>query len=403
MPRWEPKNEAEIELAIKENALAESHALDLKREFGLTDRARKEMACDLASFAVDGGALLVGVAEDKPEHRFSPVPQPLEGLVERVELSARQRVDPPLEVRPREIPSLADPARGYLWVDVPASPEAPHMVDGIYYGRGERTRQRLSDAEVVRLHERRRGAAGRVSAALDDEVSRDHLGPEHRKNGHLWVAAVPRTAPDELAVPLLASADPGFLLQAVAATDRFVPRSFRSYAPSVSRLSMTRRVAGGSGVSSYEAAGPGRTPQADAGGVDPEHNLVDLTVREDGQVRLTMGRATTMRGEQLVVLDGLVYAWVIRAAGLAGFVATRTGYRGSWDFAARVDRLRGAVSSAASGGDPWGSAPVYDREAWTATTTARSAEVIDEPRRVADRLLSSFLRALGSQPHITQA
>jgi hypothetical protein len=223
---------------------------------------------------------------------------------------------------------------------VPASPEAPHIVDGVYYGRGERTRKRLSDPEVVRLHERRRGSAPLLSAALEDEVTRDHLGPEQRRNGHLWVAAVPLTAQHELAVPLLASEAPGLLLAAIARVDNLVPRHFRDHAPPVGYLSVSRRVVGGRAVSSYVAAGPGRSMHVGAGGADGEQNLVDLTVREDGQVRLTMGRATALRQDRLLVLDGLVYAWVIRVAGMTGFVATETGYRGSWGFAVRVDRLR---------------------------------------------------------------
>jgi hypothetical protein len=244
---------------------------------------------------------------------------------------------------------------------VPASPEAPHIVDGVYYGRGERTRKRLSDPEVVRLHERRRGSAPLLSAALEDEVTRDHLGPEQRRNGHLWVAAVPLTAQHELAVPLLASeaprAPPG------GHSPRRQPRSppLPRPCPPVGYLSVSRRVVGGRAVSSYVAAGPGRSMHVGAGGADGEQNLGDLTVREDGQVRLTMGRATALRQDRLLVLDGLVYAWVIRVAGMTGFVATETGYRGSWGFAVRVDRLRGAVSSTLTANDVFGEgAPIYD-------------------------------------------
>jgi hypothetical protein len=77
-------------------------------------RERKETGRDLTSFAIDGGVLLIGVAEDKGKHRFVLAPQPLEGLVERVELIARQPIDPPLHVQPREIPSSTNPTRGYL-------------------------------------------------------------------------------------------------------------------------------------------------------------------------------------------------------------------------------------------------------------------------------------------------
>ncbi|MET9318313.1 ATP-binding protein [Kribbella sp. NPDC003505] len=152
MPRWRPSTEKELLAAIEDGLLRETHYLDMKRETGSSSGERKETARDLSSFAVDGGALLVGVEEDKENRTWRLRPQPLEGLAEKLEQIATQLVDPPLFITADEIPAEADASTGYLFVQVPGSARAPHMVEGIYYGRGDRTRIRLSDAEVVRHH-----------------------------------------------------------------------------------------------------------------------------------------------------------------------------------------------------------------------------------------------------------
>ncbi len=133
-----PRSEADLQRAIDGALLRETHYLDCKRESGETSGERKETARDLASFAIDGGALLVGVDEDKNNRSFSLAPQPLTGLVERVEDIAATIIDPPLDVTPYEIKSEQQQGCGYLLVEVRPSPFAPHMVDGVYYGRGEK-------------------------------------------------------------------------------------------------------------------------------------------------------------------------------------------------------------------------------------------------------------------------
>ena len=148
---WLPRSEEDLVQALDAGDVAESNRLDMKASIGDSDRARKETAKDLASFAVDGGALLIGVREDKDNQVFVPAPIDLRAAVERIEQIAANRVDPPLVVHPREIASK-EQGVGYLWVDIPSSPDAPHMVEGRYYGRGERTNRILTDADVLRLH-----------------------------------------------------------------------------------------------------------------------------------------------------------------------------------------------------------------------------------------------------------
>lgn len=62
---WRPRSEPDIQRAIDDALLSETHYLDCKREIGAAPGARKETARDLASFDIDGSALLIGVDEDK--------------------------------------------------------------------------------------------------------------------------------------------------------------------------------------------------------------------------------------------------------------------------------------------------------------------------------------------------
>ncbi len=124
---WNPRTEADIRAALEARDVSESNVLDMKAVIGDKDSERRETAKDLASFAVDGGALLIGVAEHKDTRTFEAVPIALHDVIERIEQIAANRVDPPLVVRPREIPSDKE-GLGYVWVDIPASPDAPHMV-----------------------------------------------------------------------------------------------------------------------------------------------------------------------------------------------------------------------------------------------------------------------------------
>lgn len=167
---WRPRSEAELQAAIAAGGLEETHTFEVKQDVPATKAGGKELARDLAQFGIDGGILLVGVAEPKDaSSQWEPAPVPLRGLSERIEQVARSTIDPPLQIRVNQLPSSDDPATGYIVVDVPASPQAPHMVDSIYYGRGNKMRHRLSDAEVLRLHAARRGAEEQINRLLDTD------------------------------------------------------------------------------------------------------------------------------------------------------------------------------------------------------------------------------------------
>jgi predicted HTH transcriptional regulator len=151
--RWRPATLQELETAINNGLIEENHFLDFKRELKPPGQsANREFAKDIAAFAVDGGVILVGVDEGPP---VSVNPIPLQGLAERVEQIGLMTVTEPVSVTTTLLRTADDQQSGVLVIEVPASPRAPHMVDGRYYARGDKTNIVLSDQEVLRFHQRR--------------------------------------------------------------------------------------------------------------------------------------------------------------------------------------------------------------------------------------------------------
>jgi hypothetical protein len=72
-PRWIPKTEADLQAAVDGGLFEESHHLDLKKAPN-SKGDNKELARDLASFAVDGGTLIIGVQENKKSRTFELAP-----------------------------------------------------------------------------------------------------------------------------------------------------------------------------------------------------------------------------------------------------------------------------------------------------------------------------------------
>ena len=154
--KWIPTDEAALRAAFDQGLLDERNWCDLKSMVGTTSGASTGIAKDLASFAVDGGTIVVGLDETAPEG--NPLhPVELDGLAEHIEQISHTRVHPPLLIDCTPVPAgeQASPGTGYLIVHIPASPQAPHQVDGVYYGRGDKTNRRMSDPEVERLFQRR--------------------------------------------------------------------------------------------------------------------------------------------------------------------------------------------------------------------------------------------------------
>lgn len=85
LPRWQPRTIEDVQTAIDNGTMRERHWLDAKAEVGTSDSTKKGLAKDLASFANDGGGVLIGIREDKSTQTLTVEPVPLDGLAETVD------------------------------------------------------------------------------------------------------------------------------------------------------------------------------------------------------------------------------------------------------------------------------------------------------------------------------
>jgi len=390
--------------AVEDDLLVESHYIDVKREAGASLGARKETARDLASFGMDGGALLIGLEEDKPKRTWQPKPQPLAGLPERLEQIATATVDPPLFILTTVIPSRDDASRGYVHAEVPPSANAPHMVEGVYYGRGDKTRVRLSDAQVVAQHARRESLDALVGRLLDEEVARDPVPQPEQETGRLYLVAQPLAAGRGAARELARGHDLDLRQGLFLAAERVLPGVLQQWAPSPQDASQLVRRAQGTALISRSSSGAGRTLLKDTA-YSTERDLLDMELREDGGLRVLIGRMTDTRRHQrvlgepeVVITEGLAVGYALRCVHWATLVGGATGYRGSWAFGMHARGLRGHMSSKVFE-DIWGQGDGtrYDLDSYREVTTSVHLEMLEQPWAVAERLVGRLVRGLGTE------
>src|SRR6266498_313146 len=100
---WLPNDETQLQDALDQGTFKERHTLDFKTALPAGKGTNKELAKDLAQFAIDGGVLVVGVDDNNKTVPPRLTPVDLDGLKERVDQVARCIPDPPMHVRTDEI------------------------------------------------------------------------------------------------------------------------------------------------------------------------------------------------------------------------------------------------------------------------------------------------------------
>jgi len=407
-PRWQPVSLDDVGTAAGQGLLLESHHLEVKRELGEGPRVNRELARDLAALATDGGSLLIGVAEETSTSVMTVEPVGLDGLAERVEQVARSIVDPPLAVVATALRDPSDRGRGVLLVQVPASGEAPHMVDGRYYGRGNTTKHTLGDADVLRLHEARRGWERDALELLEQEIARDPVPVLRRQCGHLFLVAQPVRAREDLLVEQLSDPDWAQWLRRLAfagetdCLNEAVRAAGGPAAPDFGGFSGFARRPGGVAVATFFLAQARPLPEGlfdDPGSRSAEASL-ELEVYEDVGLRLFCGRASERRidgggHESAWLFDAHATALTRRLLAVAAQLSLITGYLGPWSLAAGLTGIRG-TRSVMWFQDFYGDGPVCEAEDYRRSVQVSTVELQTTPGRVTDRLLGRLLRTTGS-------
>ncbi|XVV32968.1 hypothetical protein ACQPXT_01165 (plasmid) [Streptomyces sp. CA-100214] len=122
-------------------------------------------------------------------------------MPEKIEQVARTIPDPPLTILTEEISVAANDGTGYLVVHIPASPVAPHMVDNRYFGRGDKTKYQMGDAQVVALHAKRRSAEADTLLLLQKQMKEDPLR-DVGDQSHLFLVAQPTAGRRDMCLPI---------------------------------------------------------------------------------------------------------------------------------------------------------------------------------------------------------
>lgn len=387
-----------MQSALDNGLLDESHTLDIKKgPPGPGVGGARDIAVDLASFAVDGGYLVYGVDEDEHGRARALTPFPTAGFPERVDQVALSgRIDQPFVVTISVVPATAGDGLGYVIVTVPSSAAAPHMVDGQYRGRGGKTNRVLSDADVLRLHHARSQREESAGALLDLAVDRD-LVPDPGL-GHLFVVAHPTTGRPSM---LQDSIDPDqgwqSWLHSEILSGEPCRRLMPQWSPDLSDSMQASPRADGWALHDHSVTSD-RAPHPDG----HEHYMLDVEITEAGSIRLFSGRATDdinrrRDGDvEQVILEVLVLGLTKRTLLVALTVGRAMGYVGQWDIGLAVTGIRGCRSYAASqnlfagGGTPF-SENEY-RQLSTATTAELERDIDAAVRRLTGRLCRALTR-----------
>lgn len=388
---WSPRTESELQSALADGLLEETHYLDLKRELPSGKSGSKGIAKDLAAFAVDGGMILVGVDEgDDPAQPPSLAPQTLEGMAERVEQIARTAVAAPLRVQATAIPSLEEPGKGYLAVRIPPSPEAPHMVDGKYYGRGDKTNVILSNDEVLRYHRLRlsdRSDLQAEAAALLDEID--------PTASLLALIAEPVGLRSDLLVKLTEHSNwdaevTTLFQQAERAT---IPDS----APYIRAAGFQRRAEGVAVTAGMHY---------DVQEFKDDGKAAELVFHESGRLTLVSEAATYMHTrpveptprEHKLVNEELIVTKAANLVYMTAAVSQWAQYQGSWRFALLVRGLKGGTAWVYA--NQFGhNGPEYTKDTYARETEATLLDITTDPNSVVRDLTMPLLRSLGVHNH----
>ncbi|MFG1849572.1 AlbA family DNA-binding domain-containing protein [Micromonospora carbonacea] len=383
---WRPRAWQDIVDAAAGGLLDESRWVDLKRELKPGRPGNNDLAVDIAAMSLEGGLLLYGIV-DHESRAGQVVGVELAGLADRVDQVARMKVHPAAQVRSVEISDPDRPGWGCLLVIVPPSARAPHMVDNVYYGRGDRANHKLSDQEVRQALNTRAQHQHDVAQQLHLLRNEDPVPPPH-DHGHLYVIAQPLAASDDALVELITG--PQFQQTILLAAASITTELGSTWAPTLRSASRVQRRADGAAFVSYDA--PDRIS---------EHSLVELVLREDGGVALTCGRGTDTWSSHAgadperilipVVVLGLTHSVLTMAGRLA---QQFSGYQGQWSVGVLLDNLKGVGPY--DGRLTWGDmGSPYSRAEYEQLATTDTEELIENCAAVVERLLGKLMRSLG--------
>lgn len=151
------EKEEDIKRLIEEG-IPESYHFEYKQQrWAKTRKGNIELAKDLSALAnTEGGVIIIGIAENKKTHKLEPHPIKFEDIKDRITGVLENNVREPIRgYIIKLIPLPSDSTKGYVIIEVPDSPNKPHMVtvkgEHRYYKRVNAVSNPMTNAEVEYL------------------------------------------------------------------------------------------------------------------------------------------------------------------------------------------------------------------------------------------------------------
>jgi hypothetical protein len=401
---WIPKTSDELLQALADGTLPHETAYyEYKQQLPHSSK-NSDIAVDVSAMTVEGGVIVYGVAEDKSKVTFTPHPIGLSGVQDRISntVVANVRERPAFNVRLLSLPD--DAARGFVVVEVPASPRAPHMVEvnDVYrfYGRVPGGNTKLTETEVSRLYERRRVTEDQGREIVDAAIAAAPVQPEPGVRGDLHVVLRPILGDSGIRLRAFDDDDGSGLVQAVINSHNSL-RFRLLWDPHVADiLSGAHRSATLDGVTlaNYPTSGSDGSPLL--------NYYARLEVLDNGLTRyfraaIAGDEPTSAGSGQLcyAIRDPAASQITVHLAHVTGAFLRKAQYQGLVDVYVAILGGQGAISSqwAMRGGGMFptpGGVPQVATDDYRNEVRVSVDELADDPVGVSVRLLSRLLRTI---------
>jgi len=379
---WIPTTAVEVMEAAARADLEETHTFDAKLALPARNR---DLAIDVCAMTVDGGSIVYGLGEDGNQRLTVVAALGLAGVPERISQIVETSILEVPTIRVTTLPLPDDVASGFVVVEVPLSPRAPHQVvaggDLRFYGRGAKGNRILNEREISDIYERRARWAVDRDQHLEQIVTRRAFRADQ---DHAYVHL--------FALPI--GFDDGFLRASIGQDEMAL------------RNALVRA------MSRVEWRGDGQPVIGELRGwaLDGAEGItLGETADPRSAIRISFGHAGEMHffswaGDQrangaVALWDGLLAGNVANALSAAGAFYRQARFVGAVDLGVAVTGLRGAIARSQRGEEInlARADEGYPHAEFRSTDRVSAASLADEPHVVADRLLRRLLDALVAQ------
>jgi hypothetical protein len=396
-----PTTESELEDALSSGLAQESHFLDFKAALDEGKKGSKSLAKDIASFSIDGGIIIVGVAETPNGYALEPIDLPNQS--ERIDQVALQGIIPPVSVRTTLVPSKAGENKGFLVIQIPASDLAPHMVDGQYMARSDSTQRALTHPEVIRLHERLSSVAQVRSKEIVRQIDRDPVPFDCRIFPHLYMTATPRMANKPIFLNLLRTGTlSNEIRKWLKTSGSMVPR-IRDERPNTFDALIGSPALRRDGVALYSG---NITPNREFSSADarrPEH-IVEVEFSQEGQIRFFNAQVgmyldTTPPNMTPAINPRWILEQVREFVALTGVVSQDVEFGGRWDFSIAISGVSGMNVLRENAWNSDDFKYEHNTDAYISHSSGDLFSIQNNTGEIIEDLLGRFVRSIGMEEY----